>query len=189
MNLTDIGFTQQELQQKVIEHIASRVMEGTFADEDGDEFKTDSEFAKTLDAHVRKRVDETINALAEKHVLPNVSSYIENLTLEQTNKWGERVGRPVTFIEYLTQRAESYMTEQVNFEGKSKEEAGYGWSGSAAQTRIAHLIHRHLHYSIENAIRAALKDASSHIAKGIEETVKLKLGEVLKALTLEVKSR
>lgn len=188
MNLADLGFTKEELQQRVVEHIAAQVMQGNFHDEDGEEFKADSVFARNLQAEVQKKIDATITALAEKHVLPNVSAYIENLTLQTTNKWGEKVGKPVSFIEYLTQRAEAYMQEKVNFEGKTQEENGsFSWNGT--QTRITHLIHQHLHYSIDTAMKAALKDANGHIVKGIEEAVKIKLGEVLAALKMEVKTR
>lgn len=186
MDLAELGFTKEELQQRVVDQIAAQVMVGTFSDEEGEEFKSDSAFAKTLDKHVKKKVDDTINALAEKHILPNVASYIENLTLQATNQWGEKRGTPVTFIEYLTQRAEAYMQEQVNFEGKTKgENDSYSWRG--AQTRISHLINKHLHYSIENAMKDAMKIATSGIAKGIEETVRAKLAEVSQQLKTEVK--
>lgn len=185
MNLADIGFTKEELQQRVIEHIAAQVMQGTFHDEDGEEFQADSTFARNLQAEVKKQVDATIAAMAEKHVLPNVNAYIENLALQTTNQWGEKAGKPVTFIEYLTQRAEAYMLEMVNYEGKPKGTDGYSWRPE--QTRLASMIHKHLHYSIENAMKEALKIATSSISKGIEETVKLKLTEITSKLKTEVK--
>ena len=188
MNLADLGFTKEELQERVVEQCCRLVLEGTFADEEGGEFTDDSKFAKTLKERVKQQIDDTINALAEKHVLPNVSAYIENLTLQQTTKWGEKQGEPVTFIEYLTQRAEAYMQEQVNYEGKSKEEcSSSGWSWKGTQTRLAHLIDKHLHYSIENAMKGALSIVTSNISKGIEETVRLKLSELSAQLKAEVK--
>lgn len=187
MNLADLGFTKEELQQRVIDQLCRQVMEGTFTDEDGEEYNSDSAFARTLHEHVRKQVDASISALAEKHVLPNVHAYIENLTLQTTNKWGEKQGRPVTFIEYLTQRAEAYMLEEVNYEGKTKGQDSYSWKGT--QTRISHLIERHLHYSIENAMKAALVNANSAIVGGIEKTVQIKLAEVAASLKLKVEAK
>ena len=190
MNVTleSLGISKEAIEQKLVEHLAEQLLTEIQYDYDNDnEYRARSQLAKKLDALVKQHIDKTINALAEKHILPNVSSYIENLTLQTTNQWGEKKGTPVTFIEYLTQRAEDYMQEKVNFEGKSKAESGgYSWSGT--QTRITHLVHQHLHYSIENAMKDALKVATSSIAVGLQETVKVKLNEVSQKLKVEVKS-
>ena len=190
MNVTleSLGISKEAIEQKLVEHLAEQLLTEIQYDYDDDsEYLARSQLAKKLDALIKQHIDKTINALAEKHILPNVSSYIENLTLQTTNQWGEKKGAPVTFIEYLTQRAEDYMQEKVNFEGKSKAESGgYSWSGT--QTRITHLVHQHLHYSIENAMKDALKVATSSIAVGLQETVKVKLAEVSQKLKVEVKS-
>ena len=82
----------------------------------------------------------------------------------------------MTFLEYLIQRAETYIQEPLNYAGKTKEQEGYGWSKS--QTRISYLINQHLHYSIETAMKQALQTANSAIVGGIEQTVRIKLQEV-----------
>lgn len=46
------------------------------------------------------------------------------------------------------QRANHYLTEKVNYKGKARGEDSHG-SWTATQTRIAHLIHEHLHYNME----------------------------------------
>lgn len=189
ITLESLGFTQEQLQDRVVETLCDRVLQTVgYGGEDGDdEYVADSEFSRTIEKRVKQHIDATINALAEKHVLPNVSSYIENLTLQATNQWGEKAGKSVTFIEYLTQRAEAYMMEKVDLQGKDKQSAGgYSWNGT--QTRVTHLVHQHLHYSIENAMKQAMAQANSQIVKGIEETVKTKLGEISQKLKVEVKA-
>jgi predicted metal-dependent hydrolase len=187
ITLESLGFSQEELQERVVGRLCEQVLQSTGYDEDGDEYSVDSKLAKTLERRVKEHVDATINAMAEKHVLPNVSTYIENLTLQTTNRWGERQGKPVTFIEYLTQRAEAYMQEEVDFQGKPKGADSYSWKGT--QTRLTHMVHQHLHYSIESAMKDALQIANSAIATGIQETVKRKLAEVSAALKAEVKTK
>ena len=190
MNVTleSLGISKNAIEQKLIEHLAQELLTEIQYDYDDDsEYRARSSLAKKLDALVKQHIDTTINALAQKHVLPNVSSYIENLTLQTTNQWGEKKGAPVTFIEYLTQRAEDYMQEKVNYEGKGKNEAGgYSWNGT--QTRITHMVHQHLHYSIETAMKQALQIATNGIASGLQETVKTKLSEVSQKLKVEVKT-
>lgn len=189
MNVTleSLGISKETIEQKLIEHLARELLTEIQYDHDDDsDYRTRSLLAKKLDALVKQHIDATINALAEKHVLPNVSSYIENLTLQTTNQWGEKRGVPVTFIEYLTQRAEDYMQEKVSFEGKSKTESnGYSWSGT--QTRITYMVHQHLHYSIETAMKNALQIATSGITTGLQETVKVKLAEVSQKLQVSAK--
>jgi len=188
MDLNELGFTKEELQQRVVEHIAKQVMAGVSLDEDGNEFDTDSSFARKLRQFVAEHVDKTIDALAQKYVLPNVARYVEDLSLQETNKWGEKTGNSLTFVEYLVKRAEEYMLEKVDFEGRAKgERDGYSWKGT--QTRLTHLVEKHLHYSIESAMKNALLIANNTIAKGIEETVKTKLALISEQLKMEVKTK
>lgn len=185
ITLEQLGLTQSDLQDRVVAHIADLLLTSKGYNEDGDETEAASRFKQQVVELIKKRVDENVRRLAEIHVLPKVSDFVEHLSLTETNKWGEKTGKTLTFIEYLTQRAEAYMQEQVDHNGKGKSEAdGYGWSGK--QTRIVHLMHQHLHYSIETAMKDALKVATSAISKGIEDTVKIKLGEISKGIRVGV---
>ena len=185
VTLESLGFTKEDLQERLVERLAEQILSGKSFDEDGEEFYDDSQFKKQLEERLRKHVGETINSIAEKHVLPNVTSYIENLVLQTTNKWGEKQGTPVTFIEYLVQRAEAYIQEEVNYEGKGKgEKDSYNWNKHT--TRIAYLINAHLQYSIETAMKQALKVANESIAGGIEQAVKIKLQDVLNSIKVGV---
>lgn len=133
-----------------------------------------------------KRIDKAVERIAEKHILPNVDSYIEKLTIQATNQWGEKRGERTTFLEYLIQRANNYLTEMVSFEGKSKSEAsGYSWNGT--QSRLTHLVHHHLHYSIDKAMKEAVGNVHSKIVPALQETVNKKLSEISIALKTEIK--
>lgn len=189
LELAEIGLDQEALQERVVAAIVDRLLTTGSVDDEGDCYYRGSAFKNQLDKLIEERINATVAALAEKHVLPNVTSYIENLLLTETNKWGEKKGKAVTFIEYLVQRADAYMREQVDFDGKSKEEKNdYGqWSGK--QTRITHLVHKHLQYSIESAMQQVMKDANGYIVEGIEETVKLKLEELAKKLKIAVQTK
>jgi hypothetical protein len=178
VTIDDLGITQEELVNRVVDRIADLFLLTKVAGEDGEEWDDDSSFAKNVKREVQTRVDQAVNALADKHVLPNVTQYIESLTLQETTKWGEKRGKPLTFIEYLVLRAETYMNELVDCDGKNESEArdSYSWSGK--QSRLTHAIHQHLHISIETAMKQVLADANSQLVKGIQETVKAKLQEV-----------
>lgn len=184
ITLEALGFTKDDLQERVIDRLCEQILSGKQYDEDGNEEYDDSQFKKKLEERLRTHITETVNAIAEKHVLPNVTQYIENLVLQTTNKWGEKQGTPVTFIEYLVQRAEAYIQEDVNYEGKSKGSDSYNWSKNT--TRITYLINSHLQYSIHTAMTEALKTANSAIAGGIEKAVKIQLEQLVGGLKVAV---
>lgn len=175
MNIEEFGFTKEELQNRIVDRICEHLLGGG-----SDDAVSSNEFEVKMTKLIQERIGATVQALAEKYVLPNVQDYIEKLTLVETNKWGERTGKSLTFIEYLIQRAEAYMLEDVNYEGKPKGTDSYSWT--KYQTRLTHLVHQHLHFHIERAMKEALTIANSTIAKGIEETVKIKLQEVTNGL-------
>jgi len=188
LTIEALGFTREELQQRIVDQACEQLMTSVTYNPDADSESTvESQLSRDLRAAVRKQVDARITAIADEHILPRVTEMLETITLQETNRWGEATGKPLTFREYLVQRAESYLTEKVDFNGKSKVEAGgYSWSGT--QTRVAHLVHQHLHYSIESAMKQAMASANSAIASGIAETVKLKLAEVAAKLRVDVKA-
>jgi hypothetical protein len=189
MNLTleSLGFSKEDLQERVIDQICSQVLSGKTYDEDGNEEWSDSQFKRKLDERIKAQVEASISAMAAAHVLPNVGQYIENLMLQETNKWGEAKGTKVTFVEYLVQRAEAYIQEQVDYDGKSKSEKdSYNWSGRT--TRIAYLVNAHLHYHIETAMKEALKNANSVIVGGIEAAAKAGLQQALAGLKVAVQT-
>lgn len=188
LDLQSLGFTKEELQDRVVDQICQQVLNGTGWDEDGNEVSRQSEFSRQINEAVRKQISASIDALAQKHVLPNVAQYIENLCLQETTEWGEKKKEPVTFLQYLVARAEAYLQEKVDSNGKGKSEGdSYGWSGK--QTRITHLVHQHLAFSIEKAMKDALSIATGEIAKGIHETARLKLNEIAVGLKVSVATK
>lgn len=184
ITLESLGFTKQDLQERVVERMCELVLAGKSYDEDGNEEYDDSQFKKKLEERLRAHVTTTINAIAEAHVLPNVTQYIENLVLQTTNKWGEKKGEPVSFIEYLVQRAEAYIQEEVNYQGKGKSESDYNWSKNT--TRIAYMINAHLQYNIETAMKKALATANASIAGGIEKAIQVQLEQIVNSVKVGV---
>lgn len=192
MDLKELGFTREEIEEKLLARVSRDILKElrVDVDEDGEtkEYYAKSTFAKTLVEYLQSHLDSKVEEVAEKYLLPQIIGKAEALVLQPTNKWGEKQGEPTTLTEYMVKQAEKYITEKVDYNGKSKEEnRGYSFEGK--QTRIAHMINRHLHYTIENAVKKALGDANSILTKGIEETVKIQLEEVSKKLKIGVKTK
>ena len=191
IDLAIIGLSQEELQARLVETLCDRAMSNISYDEDGDPWKGDSRFAVKLKDAIQKRIDAAVDEVADKHITPLLAGKIESFSLQATNQWGESKGEPVTFIEYLTQRAEKYMIEPVDSNGKSQAEcqrSGNSFYGKGT-TRISQAIDKHLEYSIKSAMESALKDAQSQITKSMAEACKMALADVQAKLKVTVATK
>lgn len=189
LTLAELGLSKEELQERVIERIADQLLSEKICGEDGIASLTTSSFQLSLHARIKSHVEATISKLADETVLPNVSKYIEDLCLQETNKWGETKGAALTFREYLVSRAEYYLREPVNYEGKTKEETGSSYSFSSAQTRITYLVHKHLQYTIESAMKDAVKNVTGVMSGALAETCKIRLQEIVSSLKVNIATK
>lgn len=184
VSLEMLGISTEDIIDRIVDRIADKAMQDwSVASATG---QPHMGFAQLLEKRVIERANTAIEDIAARHVLPNVASYVETLCLQETNKWGEPAGRKLTFVEYLVERAEAWIKEPVDYQGKPKGTDSYSWR--AQGTRIGHMIHEHLDYQIQTAIKQALADLNKSVAKGLHETVRIQLNEVLTKLKVEVKT-
>lgn len=182
-----LGITQEELQQKVVEAAVERLMTTVYTDEDGDEYPRRSDFTKRVEDAVREAIDAKVDAIAKEHVEPAIGERIENCVLQRTNEWGDKKGEPMTFTEYLVQRADGWLREEVDFSGVPRRgQASYNFK--KAGTRVEYLIDKNLQYHIAGAMKKALANANDSIAGGIQEAIKIKLAEILSNVNVSVKT-
>ena len=172
----------------VVDRVSRDVLEGTAISEDEEESTIPSQFKRLIDAAVQKRIDQRVTELADTHILPNVVELVEKARFQETNRWGEPTeGKPrMTFQEYLVKRAEEYLSEQVNFEGKSKSEKDSYGSWNPTQTRLTYLVHQHLQYEFNTVIKNVMAGAIGTVARAIHETVRIQLNEVAAKMTVNV---
>jgi hypothetical protein len=189
LTIESLGITREEAAERVIQKLAEQMLYDEEYDEDGNAFRGHSSFVTEVNKAIKERINAEVAKLGDSEIEPRIAGLIDGVTLQATNSWGEATGKPVTFREYLVERAEAYMTEQVNYEGKSKAESRDSYSWSAKSTRVAHMIHQHLHYHIESAMKEALGNFNSTVAKGLHEATRVALNGVLAGLKVEVKSK
>ena len=175
--IEDLGLTKEEIRERVIAGAVENLLHSKELEDGSTEYSVDSDFKKAVDAQIKQQVDEVINRIGEKRVLPLTEKLITEHVFQQTTTWGEKKGDPMSFTEYMVARAKAWMAEEVDFGGKSKEESGsYHWKKST--TRLAYMIHNHLQCSIENAMKKILADANNILKEGIQKAVQIKLEEV-----------
>ena len=188
--LEQLGIDQQELIDRVVDRAAQKLLTETthvYESDTGAEYDDEvaTPLGQALNERAQKLIDAKIDEIASAHVLPRVSEMVETLVLQETNQWGEKRGKSVTFIEYLVGRAENYLREEVDHHGKTKaEDRGHYWSKHG--TRVSYMVHKHLQYHVETAMKQALENANKSIVGGLEKAVKIALDEVSKKLKVRV---
>lgn len=186
-DLKTLGLSERELQDRVIAHIADLILSSKSYDEDGDPVENASKFKQQIVALVQKRINEKLADVAEKYVLPKVSEFIEDLKLTATNQWGEKTGKTKTFIEYLTERAEAYLREPVNRDGKTQEECRARCDTFTAEApRLTRLVNDHLAREIKISMDEAVKTAHGGLSKALAETAAIQLGKIAQSLKVAV---
>jgi len=191
--LEQLGMTQEELRERLMSSLVERMLTETVfsMDEDGDEvqFERKRKFVDEIEKRVLKASNEKIDELFNKHILPQVSLMIDNIVIQNTNSYGEKKGEPITFLEYLVKRANEYITETVNYDGKTKAQVGSYNSFSGKQTRIAYMIDQHLQYSIGEAMKRAINTANEQFADGLAEACKIQLRQLINKLNVKIEKK
>jgi hypothetical protein len=175
IDLKALGMDEKQILELVVNRVAEQLLENH---ED-----TPDKLQRSIREKYIEVITNQVNQIADSSITPRVGELLAEVKFGATNEWGEKVGPELTMKEFLAKRVTAWMTEKVNQNGKTQQQDNYNWS--AHQSRLAHLIHEHLHQHIQGAVQTALKDFHIQLAAGLEETVKLKLKEALGTLSVK----
>lgn len=173
MNIEALGITAEELREQIVERAATKLTAEVL---DGYMDDVVSPIQRAVTEHQQAAIDKAVAEI----VTPYFQQEVEKLVFEETNRWGEKVGKKMTFREMVIQRAEAYITEPVSHDGKTKAEDSYNWRPNT--TRIAYTIDKHLQYHISTVMKDALTAANAKIAEGIEGAVRIQLKQLVEGL-------
>lgn len=183
IDLASLGLTPEALAERVV----NRMVEQLLASEDADEDFGETRFAHGVKKRVADIVNGTVQKLADEYVLPRVEELVAATTFQPTNQWGEPKKPAMTFREYLVTTAEGWMREEVNYQGKTKNEDAYNWR--ASNTRLGHMIHQHLDHHVRDVVQTAMTNANKMFAGGLNELIRMKINEVAAQFKIEVQTR
>ena len=167
--LTALGINKEDLFERVVEQTVSFLLSTSgFDSESEQEVSYATKFKREIEKRIQKAVDDKIAALAEVHLIPRVGELIESANLQKTNSYGEAKGAPMSFIEYIASRADAYMSENVDINGKSKEEGdSYNWR--SVGPRLTVLMRGYIRETLEAHAKNAISDVNKVLAKGMEK--------------------
>lgn len=188
ITLDSLGISNEELLERVVDKIVDNVMHTGSSDDEGSWYGRESELSKRLKQILTERIDVAIRAALETHVLPKAEQMISAMVIQQTNSYGEPKGEPVTLTEHAVKKADEYLMMQVDYEGRDTKKPGeYGYDPK--QTRLCHLVDKHIHKDIAEAVTASMKECTGVVARALHETMRIKLNEAAAALKVQVASR
>ena len=183
--LEALGISPEALGDRIVDQAVEVLLNTCGFDPDTEqETRYESRFKKAIEARIQKAVDEKIAALAAVHLIPRVGEMIEKADMRQTNRYGEPQTPPMTFKEYIAARAESYMAEDVDSQGKNKAEGDYRWRASGP--RLTVLMRMYIKDTMEKAAKEAVTDVNKVIAKNIEKAAKDAIASAAGALKVTV---
>ncbi len=175
--LEALGVSAEDLAERIVDQAVHSLLYSTgFNPEIEEEVTYENKFKRSIEAKIQQTVDTKIAAIAEEHILPRVGEMIEKADMRKTNRYGEPQTPSLTFKEYIAHRAESYMTEDVDYHGKSKadleakNESTYNWRSCGP--RLTVLMRNYIRDSLEASAKAAVSDVNQVIAKNIEKAAK-----------------
>ena len=185
--LSALGISPEELGNRIVDQAVETLLNTTgFNPDTEEETRYESRFKREIEARVKQAVDEKIAALAAVHLVPRVGEMIESANMQKTNGYGELKGEPMTFKEYIAHRAEAYMSENVNYHGKSKAEDGDSYNWRSEGPRLTVLMRNYIRETLEAAAKAAVNDVNKVIADNIGKAAKQAIAQAGAAIKVSV---
>lgn len=183
--LEALGVSPEVLADRIVDQAVEALLYSTgFNQDDEAEATYDNKFKKEIEKRVQSAINQKIDSLAEQYIIPRVGELIEGADLRTTNKYGEPKAPSMTFKEYITSVAERYMSEDVDYFGKSKAEGDYNWRASGP--RLTVLMKLYIKESMEAAAKGAVNEVNKVIAKNIEKAAKDAIAQTAAAIKVSV---
>ena len=168
--LEALGLDTTELGNRIVDQAVQALLSSTgFNPDSEEEYSCESQFKREIHQRVKDAVDAKITAIAEEHLIPRIGEMIETADMRQTNRYGEPTSPSLTFKEYIASRAEAYMSEDVDYNGKSKSESGDSYNWRTNGPRLTVLMRSYIRDTLEKSAKAAVADVNKVIAKNIEK--------------------
>jgi len=169
MNLETLGITKEE----IVELAAQKL-----ADQYRSEEQLGEMLIKKLDTAVKNAVQNNLTLKIDEVLRKHMDAILESEVVP-CNIWGEKVGKPTTIKEQLSERAQHYWTTKVDSEGRTSE--GYGskprceWLfGKLVATEFSNAVAQNV-TNIVGALKDSLTaEAQKSIAEHIDNIIRVK---------------
>ncbi len=187
INLEDLGITKEEMQERIINKVCDDLLSSyQYDSSDNVEYHVDSEFFKSLNKQVKTTVEAHISKLYEEILVPHINKKIDDLKIKETNKWGEPIKKELTFVEYITERFEKYISEPVNISGETKTESSSDYWKATKDTKLSWMLNKKINTELELTLKKLVENSTTYINDNIITLVKSNLEEISKKIKVVV---
>ena len=170
----NLGMDREELAERLV----SRML-NTEYDEYDEEVR--SSWSRRLGKAATHALEEATDKMAKESIEPAAQEMIRKLVLQPCDRWGVKKDLPTSFEEYMARMAEEWMSEEIDKNGKSKQNQGYGFKS----------VGRRIDVLVSGAIKKEVDERMQVLADTISEQLEKKLhdqiGGRISALVGEIK--
>lgn len=184
--LEALGITREDVLACTVKEIAKQIL----GQDDEGEYEVpnlESKVTRNVQQFIDAKVAEIVSGECSKIFAPLIRTKLAEYTFQETNRWGEAQGRSVTFTEFLVKKIEGYMLEEVDSNGRSREECkARSDSFYAKGPRVTVAIRDYFHFAMQECMKQVLQDGANILTEGIEKAAKVALGDIHSRLVAKV---
>jgi hypothetical protein len=179
--LDELGISKEDLESRIIDELLEHHVR-----------TTDYRYDETFQNKLKDIIDSKITDYIDREVSPRIEERLNTLVLREYTKWGDiRPGvEPKTLTEYLLERIDQYITEDVDEQGLSRSEfnalAKYGPGWTKKGNRINFLISQIIQVNFKEEFTNIIRGVHKNITIGLEEVVRENLKRVSESFTIAV---
>lgn len=158
-----------------------------------DDLRKESTMNKLLGTHLRRHFNKMFagaaSAMGTQVVQPILQEMIAKKVFQHTNQWGEPKGESKTCMEFLEAHCKSYLLEEVDAKGRSKDECNQ-WDGrdwKKAGQRLDVLIKKECDDRVRDVVRDATVAAAKAVGEAYRERINMAVTMAIDAVKIDVK--
>ena len=178
-----LGISQEEMIEKVVDAMSDKILAAPDDDMDNTHYR--NTIIEKLDMVIAERIESEVRKNFDRHVTPRIEEMIADMTFTKTNNWGERAGKTLTLREFLIEKAEAYMGEDVNAQGHSKSQCR-GHSFYGAGNRLSVMIDNHLEAEFKRVVDDIYQIANKGFEDGIKAEMTRAIEDVSKRMQVSI---
>jgi len=172
MDLKELGFTQEELQQKVVETIVHDLMKQKNYDYDEDcACLGDSAFSRKLSSMMDDKIEESMRAMFEQKASGEIKVMIDEFIINHTDKCGEKINESESLSQFIVKKAESILNERVKFNGVKSD----SYNSRDTTTRLEYMFNKAFDGKVSKLIDESVDHIKQTIENSLEESIQQRI--------------
>lgn len=159
MNLQDLGITNEDLVNRLVERLAEGLLDNdeTFADR----------VHRSVQERIKEQTEWIAHGIAKEEIERQVKAVIDAPWQESTS-WGEKRGEPKTFRELVNEKIAATLIRRVDSNGRLLE---YGEGQKLIDFLIRSQVEATVKDEIKTAVTAAATAARNEVLGKVNEAV------------------